>query len=66
MGRKTVDQPQGSTERVRRFRKRRALIDTFTTLAYSTSDNVALNALQDAVEALTKEHNQDEKNLVSE
>lgn len=66
MGRKTVDQPQGSTERVRRFRKRRAMIDSFTTLAYSISDNASLAHLQDVVEALTKENSEDEENIVSE
>lgn len=55
MGRKTVDQPKGSTERVRRFRKRRALIDTFTTLAYSTNDNASLEALQSFLDSINKD-----------
>lgn len=55
MGRKTVDQPKGSTERVRRFRKRRALIDTFTTLAYSTSDNASLEAIQELLDTINNQ-----------
>lgn len=55
MGRKTVDQPKGSTERVRRFRKRRALIDTFTTLAYSTNDNASLQSLQELLDSINKD-----------
>lgn len=52
MGRKTVTNPQGSTERVRRFRKRKALIENFTTLAYSTCDNVALEAIQSLLDSI--------------
>ncbi|SEE74323.1 hypothetical protein [Pseudomonas anguilliseptica] len=55
MGRKTVDQPKGSTERARRFRKRRALIDTFTILAYSTNDNASLEALQSFLDSINKD-----------
>ncbi|SEC13013.1 hypothetical protein [Pseudomonas anguilliseptica] len=55
MGRKTVDQPKGSTERVRRFRKRRALIDTFAIPAYSTNDNASLEALQSFLDSINKD-----------
>jgi|GEM_PF-6875895 len=52
--------------RVRLHRKRRKLLSDLQQLVYSKDNNVALNALQDVIETLTKEDNQDEKNLVSE
>lgn len=66
MSRPMTDTPAATTLRVRLHRKRRKLLSDLQQLVYSKDNNVALNALQNVIETLTKEDNQDEKNLVSE
>lgn len=55
MSRPVTDAPAASTIRCRRFRKRKAMIDTFTTLAYSTNDNASLEALQSFLDSINKD-----------
>lgn len=60
MGRKVVPNPQGSTERVRRFRKRQALIESITAIVYSTSDNDSLESIQAVLDSIHEETTQNE------
>ncbi len=55
MARPVTNTPAPSTLRCRLHRKRRAMIESFTTLAYGTSDNASLQSLQELLDSINKD-----------